>query len=684
MVHLRKISILLLAAFSSFSYAEEAKENDERRIVVRQKQLTSTTNDQIPVEAITEISHDHIQEVLHLSPSTTMQRGSGQESLLAIRSPVLTGAGACGAFLVLEDDIPVRPAGLCNINQLFDVHSEQASSIDILAGPGNSFFGSNAMHGVVSVKSAEIKPDQLMLGVKLGEEDNYQTRIRISDQLANTGYLLALTVKDDAGFRKNSGLEEQKLTARYQWELDASSELSIGLTASELRQETAGYIIGEDAYLDEDARKSNGNPEAYRNSSSYRWWLRYSSWIDDNKELLITPYMRRSEMSFLMHFLPGQPVETNEQTSLGIQSAIYHDVTRNWLLSYGIDVEVADGELVQYQPEAYVGSAFLEATLPQGYHYDYAVDVSQLAVYADSQYQLEDDWLLSMGLRFERLEYDYDNRMNSGRVTDTGATCGFGGCRYSRPEDRTDSFTEPNWFVQLSHDLSEYQQISFKISEGYRAPQATELYRLQREQVIADLDAESIFNKEISYKYQLDMAYISLSFYGMKKTDVIFRDSNFFTISGGETHHQGIEWQVNMALTEHLQLSAQGSLSEHEYGDIRLIDGVDIQGNQVDTAPRQTGSIQLRYLYQDHQISLDYQTVGDYYLDIENVHKYGGHQLLNLRWTCKLDANWQFRLHALNLLNEAYAERADFTGFSGYRYFPGLDRRFQLEVRWHQ
>ena len=45
-----------------------------------------------------------------------IQRGSGQESLTALRSPVLTGAGACGAVLVLEDGIPIRPVGTCNVN----------------------------------------------------------------------------------------------------------------------------------------------------------------------------------------------------------------------------------------------------------------------------------------------------------------------------------------------------------------------------------------------------------------------------------------------------------------------------------------------------------------------------------------------------------------------------------------
>ena len=45
-------------------------------------------------------------------PGVWISRGNGQEHLTAIRSPVLTGPGSCGAFLVMEDGIPTRPAAM--------------------------------------------------------------------------------------------------------------------------------------------------------------------------------------------------------------------------------------------------------------------------------------------------------------------------------------------------------------------------------------------------------------------------------------------------------------------------------------------------------------------------------------------------------------------------------------------
>ena len=93
------------------------------------------------------VGSTHHSEIMNRAPGTMIQRNSGEESLTAIRSPVLTGPGSCGVFLFLENSIPIRPIGFCNVNELFEVNSEQASSIEVLRGPAGVVYGSGAMHG---------------------------------------------------------------------------------------------------------------------------------------------------------------------------------------------------------------------------------------------------------------------------------------------------------------------------------------------------------------------------------------------------------------------------------------------------------------------------------------------------------------------------------------------------------
>ena len=87
-------------------------------------------------ETLKAVSHAHVQQALSRVAGVNLHRGNGQEYLPAVRSPVLTGAGGCGGFLMQEDGIPLRAAGFCNINELFEANTEMAQRIEVLRGTG--------------------------------------------------------------------------------------------------------------------------------------------------------------------------------------------------------------------------------------------------------------------------------------------------------------------------------------------------------------------------------------------------------------------------------------------------------------------------------------------------------------------------------------------------------------------
>ena len=139
------------------------------RLLLNANQYSSSVTE-IDESTIKLVSAEHINQVLKQSPSTWVSRGNGQEHLTAIRSPGLTGAGACGAFFMAEDGISLRAPGFCNLNQLFDVNSEQAGSIEVIRGTGSALFGTNAVHGIINV----ITPDAFdetsdYLGIEVGD-----------------------------------------------------------------------------------------------------------------------------------------------------------------------------------------------------------------------------------------------------------------------------------------------------------------------------------------------------------------------------------------------------------------------------------------------------------------------------------------------------------------------------------
>jgi len=146
----------------------------------------------------------------------------------------------------------------------------------------------------------------------------------------------------DNGFREDSGFDQQKFQLKYSdeiglWDVDWLSSFN------NLNQETAGFIQGEDAYLDDDIRFTNPNPEAFRDGKSYRTQARFQRDIGDNT-LSLTPYARRVELRFLRHFVPGQALEKNGHSSVGLQTAYFGND-----FNIGADVEYTEGALFEFQ-----------------------------------------------------------------------------------------------------------------------------------------------------------------------------------------------------------------------------------------------------------------------------------------------------------------------------------------------
>ncbi|MEP1596590.1 MAG: TonB-dependent receptor plug domain-containing protein, partial [Halieaceae bacterium] len=161
----------------------------------------------------------HVNEVMQRVPGAWISRGNGQESLTALRSPVLTGAGGCGPFYMAWDGISLRAPGFCNINQLFDANTEQAGRIEVIKGPATALYGSNAMHGVINVLSAA-PSEQLdhTIAVEAGPDDYYRGKYRYSNTQGRHGVSVRVNGTTDGGYKDDSGYDQQKMTLRHDYE----------------------------------------------------------------------------------------------------------------------------------------------------------------------------------------------------------------------------------------------------------------------------------------------------------------------------------------------------------------------------------------------------------------------------------------------------------------------------------
>ena len=146
------------------------------------------------------------KEIFNTSAGSWISRGSGQESLISLRSPVLTGSGACGSFLILEDGLPIRPAGFCNVNNLFEVSLNLASNIEILKGPSSARFGGNALHGAINIETLRVDGTNY-LKTEINNEESFKSTFAYQE---SKNWTLGISLGSNKGFRDDSGYDEQK------------------------------------------------------------------------------------------------------------------------------------------------------------------------------------------------------------------------------------------------------------------------------------------------------------------------------------------------------------------------------------------------------------------------------------------------------------------------------------------
>jgi len=174
---------------------------------------------------------------------------------------------------VIDVILPVAPEGLTlahpaeilntvagvNIhrNGLLEAPTEIASRIETFKGPGPADYGSNAVHGLINV---------VLNGPGGGGE-------KVSVQASSRGY---------------SGFDQQKLVLQHRAELgdwDVDSLIAV----NNLNQETAGFLQGDDAYLDREVIETNNFPEAFRDTQALRAQIKATRETDIGT-LILQPY----------------------------------------------------------------------------------------------------------------------------------------------------------------------------------------------------------------------------------------------------------------------------------------------------------------------------------------------------------------------------------------------------------
>lgn len=601
-------------------------------------------------------------EVLNQLPGVDIQQGSGEEHITAIRSPALNGGAGQGSFLFLEDGIPLRAAGFGNVNGLYEANLEQAGSVEVVRGPGSALYGSNAVHGLINVipraPSKDFSGDVDVTGGMFGL---WREMASVSDTAGHDGIRLSALDNHESGWRDDTRLDEQKAIARNVW-TGSDDTVTSTVSGQNLNQQTGAYITGTDSYLNRSLDKTNPVPNAYRRADSLRGMTRWQHDLNDSLQLDVTPYVRYTEMNFLMHYLPSQAIQQNAHYSFGVQNALYAALDGGHSIILGTDVEYTDGWYTEVQTRGTFNQSGTQS--PQGLHYDLDVAAKVVAPYVHSEWQVLEHTRLTAGARLEQTSYDYTNRASTGI---------FG--LYQRPGSRSDSFTTVTPKLGAVQEWQKWLASYVNLSRGARAPQVTDLYELQNKQTVGQVKAETADSAEIGTRGKVLGATFDTTAYWMAKNHYFYRAADGTNVPDGKTLHRGLELAVSAPLAAGFDIGTAASYALHTYAfnrpDSTLINSVR-KGSLIPEAPRTMANLRFGYTFlPDMRAELEWVHMGAYFTDNADTHRYGGHELLNIRANAKLNDTVTLHAKVLNLTNRAYADRAAITTTGVDEYFPG-------------
>lgn len=613
------------------------------------------------------IAPGHAAELLNTLPGVNIHMNSGMESLTAIRSPVLTGGAGQGSFLVLQNGVPTRSPAFGNVNMFFEPHYEVANAVEVVRGPASAKYGSNAVHGLVNFILPDSGTEQREFRLSGSTLGRYKGDLIAQSE---TGFA-AISAMHDNGWRDDTSVDQVKASASREFEFGEWVGTAWA-SFTQLNQETAGFIQGPKAYEDEDIASSNPNPEAFRDARFAMAAVRLEQDFGDFRAN-ITPYARWQEMSFRQHFLPYKGLEENDHHALGAMGNL-EGYLGDGIWRFGGMVDFASGDLKETQADPF-GFFPGDTRFPVGSHYNYTVDTLAAALWGQYEFQIAEDVSVLAGLRAETHDYDYK----------THIPAGISG-RFNVPDDRSDQFdlVTPKLGIIWTDALGKVDLYA-NYARGQRAPQASDLYRLQSQQVVGEVKSETLDSLEIGARGGVfdDRLVFDIEAYTMEKKNFFFRDASGLNVPNGKTDHMGVELAFGFELTESVYMNGTLSWADHTYDFDRASNGI-VSGNQVDTAPEWLGDVSLDWKASDKlDVSLMAEFVGEYFTDEANAHTYDGHTLASARAGYAITDDVEFWVKLRNLFDERYADRADFA-FGNERYFPGepLNATFGIKAKW--
>lgn len=691
---LSPLAIALMAAFSTPLHANDVSATQSLSEVTvtgtreaRPIAETPNTVDTVGGERVREQRPTHPSQVMNQVPGVWVSNLSGEGHSTAIRQPLTTSP----LYLYLEDGIPTRSTGFFNHNALYEINVPQSGGLEISKGPGSALYGSDAIGGTINVLTrTPPSKAEFEASAEAGSYGWGRVMLTGGNASANDAWRASLNLTTNQGYQDKAHYDRQTGNIRWDRALGNDAMLKTIFSFSLVDQNHVGSL-SEQQYDDSQARKTNNIPFSYRKVEAFRLSAAYEKDLG-NALISITPYLRDNSMEILPSWMVSyDPVQyTTKNQSFGFLAKYRHDFEPlRARLIVGLDFDLSPGSRDEESIRVLRGgtpitgrSYTLVNSVAPVTIYDYDVTYRGISPYIHGEISPIDKLRLIAGLRYDSMQYDYENNMNGGGAGATQGVAGFfpAGGFYGHVADTKVKYHHLGPKLGATYEFSPAVSGFANYSNSFRTPSEGQVFRGSRESsaTAAQLAAESLLhlkpvivdNYEAGLRGKAGKVNYEVSVYRMKKKDdiVSYRDPGSgqrTVVNAGETLHRGIEFGLGVPFADVWRVDLSLSYAKHTYEKWTVSGTDDYSGKEMEAAPRVIANTRLTYApgyMNGGRVQLEWFRLGSYYHDQANTTKYDGHSLLNLRANYPFDKRWEVFGSVTNLTDRKYAETVGMDG----------------------
>ena len=509
---------------------------------------------------------------------------NGPREVVQIRQPLAFD----NRTLFLEDGVPLQSPVFFDQSALgYSQALASPGGIEVLRGPGTALYGSDALSGVVHVRTRAPRAEPT-----IGARARYGS-FALFDFQAEAGgavserHALRTTgaVSGEDGYRDETAFHRVNGMLRHRYRGDGI-EVDSGLYTSRFETESATAIpfdafeagsraAGLDPAVDEE--------EAIEQGRYWRVQSRLRAEIGDAWEIEATPYWRRQEIDATATFQPATtPRSFNDVATIGLLPRARWRGARAKAMA-GVDLEFTELDVltVQSRPDTVVFGELFR----QGVQFDYTVDFRAISPYAQVEQRLGPVQLRA-GLRYDALRYDFDNALSE-----------VPGDARLQLADRIDRFDALSPKAGILWDISAAHSLFLRYARGFRIPRASELYELSADQTGFTLDPERLDSVEIGWRGGWQSVSAELIGYWQISRNGVLTDvqtaAGNISVNAGKRRFAGIEATLSAVLGYGFDVRAVFAWQDFRFRRRSAGGGDPFDGNQLAEAPRTLGTLDL-------------------------------------------------------------------------------------------